>query len=231
MTVQRKVRKDFNKEYMYIVDVAECLIAEKAKVQQAFFDVGITWGEDGKVHKNFNAMKYTNTTDRGIITPLLMYDITTEGCNMTAQEFLDLVYEPEQGHVHAELMAMYAEDAKITTKPWKLWEFRELNGDWLNLSQHPMWVFDMEYRRKPMTHVVHGVEIPDLRIKELKEAPLDHSCISYRVDPLDEEFWGEHYPVDSEATKRFLRLGILYEYTEEGKQAAILHTKAMLGIT
>lgn len=29
-------------------------------------------------------------------------------------------------HIHAELMAQYAEDALITDKPWELWEYKPL---------------------------------------------------------------------------------------------------------
>ena len=51
------------------------------------------------------------------------------------------------GHVHAELMAKYAKDARETNKPWKRWELD--NGDgWLEMTAPPMWHESIKYRRK-----------------------------------------------------------------------------------
>ena len=131
------------------------------------------------------------------------------------------------GHIHAELMAQYAEDAKTHAEPWKLWQVKADGGVWRYCRIHPVWAYDTEYRRKPKTHIVNGVEIPDLRIKVFNEEALGGGCIGYCADPLDVELHLEHW--NPETTKRFLELGILYEPTEEGKQAAILHAKAWLG--
>ena len=96
MAAQRKVREDFDKLKEYGVDVSECTEKEKKEVQQAFFDVGIIWEYGGKEYKHLNATKYTNTQTDGVITSYCMFGYSTERCNMTAKEFLDLVYEPEQ---------------------------------------------------------------------------------------------------------------------------------------
>ena len=72
----------------------------------------------------------------------------------TVEEFIELDYEPEQqGHVHAELMAQYAEDARNHKEPWKLWELRVKGGDWYDCSLHPYWLETQEFRRKPKTHI------------------------------------------------------------------------------
>ena len=52
------------------------------------------------------------------------------------------------GHVHAELMMQYAQDAMETSEPWKLWEVRH-HDVWCGLSVHPSWHAPFEYRRKP----------------------------------------------------------------------------------
>lgn len=206
MAEKRKVRKDFDPSKEYRVDVSVCSKEEKKEVQQAFFDSGIVW-------ENF-----------------CLFGTTTNGCNMTSKEFLDLVYEPEkQGHIHAENMTQCEEDAKTHDEPWRLWQFKNSDGVWCDCKSGPSWNPSVEYRRKPKTHIVNGVEIPDLRIKE---APKLETLVVV-VDPLDESLhtirmWKDEY---KEKYDRLIKLGLLYEITKEGQQAAILHAKAWLGIS
>lgn len=132
--------------------------------------------------------------------------------------------EKKKGHVHAELMAQYAEDAKTHAEPWKLWRFRGSNGDWHNLYGQPMWTNIIEYRRKPKTHFVHGVEVPDLRVLP------KHSDSYWCPDPTSRQYvrvfdnWCTLHDLHREES------WLCYEFTEEGKQAAILHAKAMLDL-
>lgn len=221
----RKVRKDFDKTKEYSVDVSKCTKKEKKEVQRAFFDVGIAWVYGDESYQNIDAMAYTNKLVDGRITPYFMYDDSAEDCNMTAKEFLDLVYEPEiKGHVHAELMAQYAEDAKSTTKPWELWQVKGDDGDWWPCRGAILWGPDTEYRRKPKTHCVHGIEIPDLRVTP------KYDEYYYLADPSESEFTYHFlFRCDSQDNTSVER-GLAYQDTEEGKQAAILHAKAMLGI-
>lgn len=53
-------------------------------------------------------------------------------------------------HPHAELMALYAEDATETDEPWKLWEwFHSHSNKWLQCNKHPTWQLGNKYRRAP----------------------------------------------------------------------------------
>ena len=68
-------------------------------------------------------------------------------------------------HKHAENMALYAQDAAKTDKPWERWEWRDIyhDGDdapWNQLSFHPVWRMDSEFRRKPETIEVGKWEFP-----------------------------------------------------------------------
>ena len=54
-------------------------------------------------------------------------------------------------HKHAELMALYAQDAAETDKPGLRWEFREAGGRWFCCIKSPEWRLDHDYRRKPKT--------------------------------------------------------------------------------
>ena len=133
---------------------------------------------------------------------------------------------PTKGHVHAELMAQYAEDAKTTDEPWELWQIKDKYKDdvWICCLRHPIWATHLEYRRKPKTHIVNGVEVPDLRV----------------LPKYGDSYWCPD-PTSKQYVQIFDNLGTMhdlhreeswlcYEYTEEGKQAAILHSKIMLGI-
>ena len=221
MVEKRKVRKDFDAGKEYSVNVEGCTEEEKKEVQQAFFDVGFPWKLGGKEYRCLDAVQYSNVLIGRGVTANLMYGYSTERCNMTAKEFLELVYE--QGHVHSESMTLYAEDAKTHSKPWELWQNKAKDGFWWDCLHSPLWASTTEYRRKPTTHIVHGVEIPDLRVTpELGEQ-------YYLADPTASELTELHTFV-MRAEKLWAERGLCYEPTEEGKQAAILHTKAMMGM-
>ena len=58
-------------------------------------------------------------------------------------------------HVHAELMALYAQDAMETDKPWEWWERKTIyDSEWNELVEHPNWMKCNQYRRKPSGKVV-----------------------------------------------------------------------------
>jgi hypothetical protein len=53
-------------------------------------------------------------------------------------------------HTHAKLMALYAEDALTTDKPWELWERKVKNEDiWAAMEINPLWHSHVSYRRIP----------------------------------------------------------------------------------
>lgn len=143
----------------------------------------------------------------------------------TPQQVLEMAGMAKQGHVHSESMALYAEDAKTTDKPWELWQTTTADHPWSDLQRNPEWNPLSLYRRKPKTHIVHGVEVPDLRIKP----------------QIGEEYWfpdasteklvyGTVYGYESTIDTHRVSNNLCYEPTEAGKQAAILHAKACLGI-
>ena len=54
-------------------------------------------------------------------------------------------------HKHAELMALYAQDAMETDRPWERWECRYDSGPWRQFGRHPLWSEGTSYRRKHKT--------------------------------------------------------------------------------
>lgn len=59
-------------------------------------------------------------------------------------------YRPKpKSHPHAELMALYAEDAGETERPWERWELRLVGTrSWVSMALSPQWLPENEYRRK-----------------------------------------------------------------------------------
>ena len=76
----------------------------------------------------------------------------------------------------------------------------------------------------PETHIVHGVEVPDLRFKPKRGEEY------YLAAPTEPEFTHKYMSTDDSLDSVWVERGLCYENTKEGKQAAILHAKAMLGI-
>lgn len=131
----------------------------------------------------------------------------------------------KQGHVHADLMALYAEDAKTTDKPWELWQTTTADIPWGDLQRTPAWNPLCLYRRKPKTHTVNGVEVPNLRF-----VPCDDQYF-YKPEPYARALVAmTTLTRKSRSGEDMIKHNLCYEYTEAGKQAAILHAKAWLGI-
>ena len=130
----------------------------------------------------------------------------------------------KQGHIHAELMAQYAEDAMAHSEPWKLWQIKTGSFDWIDCKFSPTWDPSCEFRRKPKTHIVNGVEVPDLRISP------EYGNYYYLADPTERDFTYFYLFHGDGTGSLWVKRGLIYQGTEEGKQAAILHAMAMLGI-
>jgi len=61
--------------------------------------------------------------------------------------------------IHAEEMALYAQDAMETDEPWLLWEMqlRNCDGEWIQRGGHPEWTAGCNYRR--ITPEIPTVEV------------------------------------------------------------------------
>lgn len=131
-----------------------------------------------------------------------------------------------KGHIHQALMAQYAEDAKTTDKPWELWQTTTADQPWSDLTRTPLWNTLSLYRRKPKMKLIHGVEVPDISIS----SPRGFRPRYYLPNPLSCDLYSEMLYSGGDPDVRLLSIDFVYPYTEEGKQAAILHAKAMIGI-
>ncbi len=134
--------------------------------------------------------------------------------------------EQPKGHPHAALMALYAQDAAETHKPWERWETRLKSNirqmTWSDLSEHPLWVPSAEYRRKPTTIRIGAFDVPE----PLREAPPNGTVVWMAAPPASTyTVW---YRFAGDSTQRSLLNRGLLHLTEE---AAKIHAKALLSFT
>ncbi|AZR58607.1 hypothetical protein [Eikenella corrodens] len=86
-----------------------------------------------------------------------------------------------KAHKHAALMLQYAQDAAETDSPWERWEFEVKSGVWCNLSEHPAWLENKNYRRKPQVIRVGRHEFPK-PISEALEIGMKYWFITFSED-------------------------------------------------
>ena len=123
-----------------------------------------------------------------------------------------------QPHPHAASMLLYAQDAAETDKPWKRWEFKNVAG-FLMCLKHPEWNDHFEYRRKPKTITVNGIEIPEPIKKEPKVGEK-----FFFVNLASSTLFNFYSWTGDKYDKEWFNKGLLH-FTEE---AAIAHAKALL---
>lgn len=127
-------------------------------------------------------------------------------------------------HVHAENMALYAQDAAETDTPWERWENNHPSDHcgWKMCVDHPGWSPRAQYRRKPRTISINGIDVPEPVREPLENGqrcfiPEIGGMLLYSLTEWDGG-------------------GIDYRLLERGmihltKEAAIAHAKALLSFT
>lgn len=119
-------------------------------------------------------------------------------------------------HPHAELMKLYAEDAMTTTEPWELWEVR-LKGDptWIPLGIWPTWSPDCEYRHKPKTAEIGGIEFPEPYVPfEI----ISSGRVFYTIDVSDKGIVVsaiKRYSSNHEKFDDLLKRGLIFKQSED----------------
>lgn len=88
----------------------------------------------------------------------------------------------------------------------------------------PIWVNTYTLGGKA-SKLVNGVEVPDISFYP----NIDKEY--YYPSPSCEDFYENTSYEDYEADRHRANYGLCYPFTDEGKEAAILHSKAMLGIS
>jgi hypothetical protein len=124
-------------------------------------------------------------------------------------------------HIHAELMAQYAQDAMESETPWEYWESKFNNSNWYTLSTNPSWKTEHIYRRKSKTIVVNGFTIN----APLNKEP-ERNAMFFVADPTCKSFCYSDSDFNGPFDKLLLERGLLFK----NKEDALAMAKAMLRI-
>lgn len=151
-----------------------------------------------------------------------------QGATHTPDEVLEMAKQGNP-HPHSDLLMKYAEISKTDPEPWDHFEYHsDLLGEWLPMrSGDSLFKADYQYRLKPQVKIVHGVEVPDISIDlsgETKRTDFYTPCTYLH------KLYSLHSHHKYNDCQHISDRGLCYPYTEEGRRAAILHAKAMLGI-
>ncbi len=121
-------------------------------------------------------------------------------------------------HKHAEVMALYAQDAAETDTPWERWERRpEGLEDFHPLRNNPEFDENVEYRRKLRTIRIGERDVPE----PMKEAPKNGTAY-WVVTPIAKELVFKYTWTSGDCT--FLGKNLCHTT----KEAAIAHAEALI---
>jgi len=76
---------------------------------------------------------------------------------------------------HHKAFDAYNEDCKRHDMPWKYWQSKDPHGEWDHCYGPPQWCPGREYRRKPATVTICGVELPEPVREPLEDG--DRYCV------------------------------------------------------
>jgi len=129
-------------------------------------------------------------------------------------------------HKHAELMALYAQDAMETDEPWERWQYLSTSGRWTDLDHHPIWNQSQCYRRRPRTININGHAVPEPVRHALAERDhyyfVDFGSLFVSNGANDSQWY------EASGVSQFrLQSGIIH-LTREAAEA---HAKALLSFT
>lgn len=126
-------------------------------------------------------------------------------------------------HIHAELMALYAQDALETDKPWERWQFRnDKSHPWTNCISYVAFCEASQYRRKQKTILINGIEVPE-PFRGILESGKKYWCPNLIYEDGADWF----YFVQSEDYQNLFNNGLIHLT----KENALIHAKALLSFT
>lgn len=124
------------------------------------------------------------------------------------------------GFIHADLMAQYAEDAKVHDEPWELWQ-RYATDTWIDCVSHPLWRSDSQYRRKPRSIIIGDIEVPE-PVREPLTYGQEYFVPDVTTGSPRRRTWAHDYN-DS--------LALASNLVHLDQQSAALHAKALIEVS
>jgi len=127
-------------------------------------------------------------------------------------------------HKHAELAIEYAQDMLNDEYPWRLWQYKnEYQPNWKECTPEMMAFYkNVEYRRKPRTILINGIEVPEGIKSEPKYGTRYYMPNLQDITDVCYSTWD-----GNSDDKNWLKLGIVHL----NEEAAIKHAEALLSFT
>lgn len=126
------------------------------------------------------------------------------------------------GHVHAAIMAEYAEVAKTNPEPWEEFEWCRGGKEWTSMFSGDAFMSYNQYRRKPRTININGFEVPiPLSGRQKIGSCYWMPVLGCEFAICKMEYRGQKHDAD------YVASGIAHST----KEAAELHAKALLSFT
>ncbi|WFQ80486.1 hypothetical protein PXH59_04940 [Xenorhabdus sp. SF857] len=128
-------------------------------------------------------------------------------------------------HIHADLMATYAEMAQTDNEPWRHFQCKTLtNNDWDDCITPIAFWFDREYRLKPRTIKIGDIEVPE-PVREPLEEYTEYYCPdinTFGTSDADCHLWD-----GDDNDKDRLQNGLIHL----DRESAELHARALIALT
>lgn len=216
------------------------LRSDNNEYNSLFYTSGVNWYSSNSQWE-CDGEQYTIKDEDGFCTSFS----TKTPQVITKQQWLDATAsknaissscKPVLGHIHAKLMAEYAEVAKTNPEPWREFEGRpKTSTRWQELDDHPGWLDIFEYRRKPSppkTMTIGGIVVEAWPLEELQ---LDNIffCINLWHGLYEVEEFRHWNAASAQGVDKFLKAGYIFS-TEEQAQAVAdalnkLYNDALVG--
>lgn len=124
--------------------------------------------------------------------------------------------------IHADLIALYAEDAAECEEPWLRWQYMSISdGQWYDCVVPILFSPITKYRRKPRTILINGFEVPEPVREPLK---VGEKCwVTDAAHGRAQQLWWSA----NDTSLRWLAAGLIHL----SEDAAQIHIDAMLSFT
>ena len=122
--------------------------------------------------------------------------------------------------IHADSLALYAQDAAECEEPWLRWQF-ECEDSWYDCTIPVAFSPDIKYRRKPKTILINGFEVPE-PVREPLEEGQEYWLVELSTVEKTPVAWTMHT-----LDRQWLDAGLIHLT----KEAAQTHIDALLSFT
>lgn len=221
--------KEWNDDYTHFrSDCSVNPFYTKECARSSWVDAGVRWGTPELVTTGlFNELEaeFSTKTPQVITKQEWQHAKLRNASNTVLEMRHSSPCKPQEGHIHALLMAEYAEVAKTNPEPWKEFEWfdgHSEDGAWKVMNKNPLWSVTTLYRRKPSppkTMTIGGIVVEAWPLEELQ---LDNIffCINLWHGLYEVEEFRHWNAAARTGVDKFLRAGYIFSTKEQAQAVA-----------